>query len=158
MAPVRKKKLLVVFVKFPYPKAAAKSLALGRWDQIRLMRRCLPSRGPTRVPLEMSDAAGKPVQMIPIIGIEDTHEIAIFRQLETAGQSGVGSLIRLYDQMNSRIFDGANDFDGVIPGTVVDNYQPLRWKGLAENGTNGFVDKITVIVGRDNAGDFLVHS
>ena len=111
-----------------------------------------------RILLEMSDAAGKPVRMIPIIGIEDTDEIAIFRQLETASQSGVGSLILLYDQMNPRIFDGANDSDGVIPGTVVDNYQPLRWKGLAENRTNGFADKITVIVRWDDAGNSLVHS
>ncbi len=106
----------------------------------------------------MSDAAGKPIRMISIIGIKDTDEIAIFRQLKPPSQSCVGSLILLYDQMNSRIFDGANNFNGVIPGTVVDNYQPLRRKGLAENGTNGFVDKISVVVRRDDAGNFLIHS
>jgi hypothetical protein len=112
----------------------------------------------SRMPIEMSDATGKPVQMIPIIGIEDTDEIAIFREHETASQSRVGSLILLYDQVNPRIFNGANDFDGVIPGTVIDNHQSLRWKGLPENGTNGFVDKISVVVRRDDAGDFLIHS
>ena len=111
-----------------------------------------------RMPMEMSDATGKPVQMISIIGIEDTDEIAIFRQLETASQSRVGSLILLYDQMDPRIFDGANDFDGVVPGTVIDNHQSFRWKGLPENGTNGFVDKISVVVRRDDAGNFLIHS
>ena len=111
-----------------------------------------------RMPMEMSEATGKPVQMISIIGIKDTDEIAIFRQLKTASQSRVGSLILLYDQMNPRIFDGANDFDGVILGTVIDNHQSLRWKGLPENRTNGFVDKISVVVRRDDAGDFLIHS
>ena len=100
----------------------------------------------TRMSMEMSNATGKPVQMIPIIGIEDTDEIAIFGQLETAIQSRVSSLILLYDQLNPRIFDGADDFDRVIPGTIIDNHQSLRWKGLPENGTDRFGDKISVIV------------
>jgi len=110
------------------------------------------------MPMEMSDATGKPVRMISIIGIKDTDEIAIFRQLKTTSQSRVGSLILLYDQMNSRIFNGANNFNGVIPGTVINNHHSLRWKGLPENGTNGFVDKISVVVRRDDAGNFLIHS
>src|SRR5271155_5684140 len=51
------------------------------------------------MPMEMSDATGKPVRMISIIGIKDTDEIAIFRQLKTASQSRVGSFILLCDQM-----------------------------------------------------------
>ena len=92
--------------------------------------------------VEISGATGKPVRMISIIGIKDTDKIAIFRQLKPPSQSGVGSLILLYDQMNSRIIDGANNFNGVIPGTVIDNHHSLRRKGLPQNGTNGFVDNI----------------
>lgn len=111
-----------------------------------------------RMPVEMSDTTGKSLRMIPIIGIEDTDEIAIFGQLETASQSHVGSLILLDDQMNPRISDGTNDFDRVIAGTIVDNHQSLGWKGLSESGANRFGDKISVIVRRDDAGDFLAHS
>jgi hypothetical protein len=111
-----------------------------------------------RMPLEISDATGKPVLMIPIIGIEDTDEIAIFGQLETTSQSRMGSLILLDDQMDPWIWDSANDFDRVIPGTIIDDHQSLWRKGLSENGTNRFGDKISVIERRDDAGDFLAHS
>jgi hypothetical protein len=108
--------------------------------------------------MEMSHATGKPLRVVAVIGIEYTNEIAAFRQLETASQSCVGSLIMLYDQMDPGIFDGANDFDRVIPGTIVNNHQSLRRERLSENGTDRFSDIVSVIVRRDDAGDFLVHS
>src|SRR4029077_13314656 len=79
------------------------------------------------MPTEIGNAMGKPFRMITIIGIEHTDEIAIFGQLEAASKGGVRSSIFLYDKVDSRIFDGANDFDRIIRGTVVDNHQSLRW-------------------------------
>jgi hypothetical protein len=59
--------------------------------------------------------------------------------------------------MNPRIFNGAYDLHGIILGTIVDNHQPDRGKRLPNYGANRFSDVIGVIVGGDDAGDFLAH-
>src|SRR5580704_4302684 len=106
---------------------------------------------------EMGDATGKPFRMITIIRIEHTDEIAIFGQLEAARNGCMRSLIFLFDKVDPRIFDGADDFDRIIPGTVVDNHQSLRWKRLSDYRKDCFRDITSVVIRRDNAGDFLAH-
>jgi hypothetical protein len=108
--------------------------------------------------IEIGGATGKSFRMITIIGIEHTDEIAIFGQLEAAGKGRMRPLVLLYDKMDPRIIDGANYFDGIILGTIVDNHQSLRWKRLSDNGSDGLSDVNSVIVRRDDAGDFLAHS
>ena len=106
----------------------------------------------------MSEATGKPFRMITIVGVEHTYEVAIFGQLEASGEGCMSSLIFLDHQMNPRISDGANDRYGIIPGAIVYDHQSLRWNGLSENRVDRFSDIRSVIVRRNDAGNFLAHS
>ena len=65
--------------------------------------------------------------MVAIVGIENADEIAIHRQLEAASQSGMGALVLLHDQVDARIFNRPNDFNGAILGSIVDDDQFL-WR------------------------------
>ena len=119
-----------------------------------------PGTDELRVPIsiQMSSATGEPLRMIAVIGVQHTDEIAVFAQVEAVGKRRMRSLIFLHDKMDPRIFDGANDIDRIIPGSIIDNDQSFRWKGLSANRTDRFGDIISVVVRWDDAGDFLAHS
>jgi hypothetical protein len=60
--------------------------------------------------------------MIAIIGVKYADEFAVFGQLESAGEGSVGSLVFLGDEMDSRVFQGANDFDRFVLRAIVHDH------------------------------------
>ena len=70
----------------------------------------------------MRNAPRKPFRMIAIVGVKYADEFAVFGQLESAGKGSVGALILLRDEMDSGIFQGADDFDRFVFRAVVHDH------------------------------------
>src|SRR5260370_9414982 len=102
--------------------------------------------------------ARKPFRVITVIGIQHTDETTILGQLQTPVQGDVRPLVLLFDELDPRIVESANDVDRIVSRSVVDDHESLRWKRLPQDRSDCFRDIFCMIVRRDDASDFLIHS